>query len=265
MHPVLFEFDLFGLNIPLYSYGVMIMFGAIAAHLYIGTQAKKQLNIDAEKTQALTRIIIFTAFIGGKLLFYMEDPAYYFASVDRLLKNFRTGFVFYGSLLFAVPSVIWFFRKNQLPVLPMLDIVAVAGVILHAFGRMGCFLAGCCYGLPTDGPLYVEFTNELSKAPLNQHLHPTQLYSITLLLCILVVLLMFKRHQRFTGQLFLIYIALYAIGRGIIEVFRGDEERGYIIQDYLTHSQFISLMLVGVVIWYYIKLERNKAKSTSAS
>ncbi|MDA0196858.1 MAG: prolipoprotein diacylglyceryl transferase [Bacteroidetes bacterium] len=75
MHPKLFEFDLFGFNIPIYSYGVMIMLGAITAYLYIAYHAKKELGIEAVKVQALVRLIIFTAFVGGKLLFYLENPS----------------------------------------------------------------------------------------------------------------------------------------------------------------------------------------------
>ncbi len=238
------------------------MIGAVFAYLYISHHAKKELGILVENIQAFARIVIITAFVGGKLLYYLEDPSYYFFPPENMLKNFRTGFVFYGSLLFAVPSVIWYFRKKSLPLLPFLDILAVGTVILHASGRTGCLLAGCCYGLPTDGGIYIEFTNELAKAPLDQHLHPTQLYSIALLLSILIILLMFKRHKRFSGQLFLIYIALYAFGRGVIEIFRGDETRGYIIENYLTHSQFISLFLVGMVIWYYIRLNRQSRKTS---
>ena len=260
MYPVLFEIELFGTTIPIYGYGIMIMIGAIIAYFYVAHYAKRELGIPSENIQALARIIIIMAFLGGKLLYYLEDPSYYFSPPENMLKNFRTGFVFYGSLLFAVPSVIWYVRRKKLPLLPFLDIVAIGAVMLHASGRTGCFLAGCCYGLPTDGPFYLEFTDQLSKAPLNQHLHPTQLYSVGLLLCILVILLMFKRHQRFQGQLFLIYIGLYAIGRAIIEIFRGDEARGYIVEDYLTHSQLISLILVALVVWYYIKLDNTASK-----
>ena len=263
MHPVLFEIEIFGTHIPVYGYGFMIMVGAVIAYVYVSTQAKKALDIPSENIQALARIIIIMAFIGGKLLYYLEDPGYFFGTPSNMLSNFRTGFVFYGSLLFAVPAGIWYFRKKQLPVLPLLDIIAIGAVMLHASGRTGCFLAGCCYGLPTDGPIYVEFTHQLSKAPLNQHLHPTQLYSVTLLLSILVILVMFKRHQRFTGQLFLIYIGLYAVGRGVIEIFRGDEKRGYIIDDYLSHSQFISLFLVAAVAWYYVKLAKQEQKKSA--
>lgn len=261
MHPVIFEVDLFGLHFPIYGYGLMIMLGAFAAYFYISHQAKKQLDIPNEKILTLSRIIIITAFLGGKLLYYLEDPGYYFIPPSNMLKNFQSGFVFYGSLLFAVPSVIWYVRKNQIPTLPFLDIIAIAAVVLHAFGRSGCFLAGCCYGIPSDGPFTIQFTHQLSRAPLHQDLHPTQLYSVTLLLSILVILIMLKRHQRFKGQLFLVYLVLYSIGRGIIEIFRGDEARGYIIEGYLSHSQFISILLIMAVIWYYVRLSKKAQTS----
>ena len=108
----------------------------------------------------------------------------------------------------------------------MLDIVAVTATIVHFFGRLGCFTAGCCYGIHTDSVLGVTFTHEASKAkPLGESLHPTQLYDATLIALIGIILYMFKRHQRFQGQLFLIYIALYAVGRAVVENYRGDIRR----------------------------------------
>ena len=146
--------------------------------------------------------------------------------------------------------------------MPMLDIVAITATIVHFFGRLGCFAAGCCYGLPTHNhSLSVTFHHLASKAkPLGEPLHPTQLYEATLIACIGLILFMFKRHQRFQGQLFLIYIALYAIGRGIIENYRGDIRRGFIIENVLSHSQLISLILVGVVIYFYLKLSKKQKK-----
>ena len=73
---------------------------------------------------------------------------------------------------------------------------------------------------------------------------------------ILTILLITKRYQRFEGQLFLFYIVLYSIGRSVIEIFRGDAKRGFIIDGYVSHSQFISLILIsviGLVYWYLYK------------
>lgn len=253
MHPELFKIGTF----TIHTYGFMIMIGATLGYLYLSRSADKELGIDRDKIQNLAIFIILASFIGGKLLFYLENPSYYFSSFDNLKRNFRTGFVFYGSLLFAVPVAIWYFRKNKWPVWPMLDIIAITTCILHGSGRIGCFFAGCCHGIESDVPWAITFTHAHSQAPLNTPLHPTQLYSATLIFSILIILLMFKRHKRFEGQLFFIYISLYALGRSIIEIFRGDEERGYIIDDLLSHSQFISIVVISITIWAYLKFKKK--------
>jgi phosphatidylglycerol:prolipoprotein diacylglycerol transferase len=254
MHPELITFDLFGTPFTLHFYGVIIAFGAAVAYFYLARVAKRDLGIDQEVIQGLLRWIIFAAIVGGKLFFYLEKPAFYFGQPSNMLLNFRTGFVFYGSLIFAVPIAIYYVRKHGVPVLPFLDRLAIVACIIHAFGRLGCFMAGCCYGVPSNGPFQVTYTDPLSEAPLHQALHPTQLYEIALILGIMVILLMFRRYQRFEGQLFFIYVMLYGVGRCFTELYRGDVARGYIIDGVLSHSQFISLVLVAgvaVVYWYF--------------
>ncbi len=261
MHPEFISFDLFGNPITIHFYGVMIALGATLGYFYTSRTAKKELDIDSDIIQGLARWVIIAAFIGGKLFYYFESPAYYFSEPANMLKNFRTGFVFYGSLIFAIPTVIWYFRKHKLPFWPMMDLMAITGCIVHISGRMGCFFAGCCYGSPTDMPWGITFSDSLSQAkPLNTALHPTQLYEILLISTILVTLIMFKRHKRFEGQLFFLYIMMYAVGRSVTEIFRGDLRRGFIIEDVLSHSQFISLLLFLVVgTFYYLFSKRKKA------
>lgn len=253
MFPVLFSFDLGSGPTNIHSYGVLIAIGAIIAYIFTQYQAKKQLGIPSERIQALARIIIIGAFVGGKFFFYLEDPTFYFSSPEHLTKNFRNGFVFYGSLITVLPMLIWYFRKHRLPVWPMLDIMAFVALILHSFGRMGCFLAGCCYGKPTEGFIFVTYHDHLGAAPTDVHLHPTQLYSITLLVCIFVILWMFKRYKRFEGQLFMLYIMIYATGRAVIEMYRGDIRRGFLIEDWLSHSQGISIVLIAIVAFFYVR------------
>lgn len=253
MHPELFSIGSF----TIHTYGFMIMIGATLGFFYFSHAVGKEMGIAREKVQNLAILIILSAFVGGKLLFYLEDPGYYFSSFSNMKRNFRTGFVFYGSLLFAVPITIWYFKRHRWPVWPMLDRIAIVACIIHGTGRLGCFFAGCCHGVETDVPWSVTFTNEASQAPLHTALHPTQLYSALLIFSILVILLMFKRHKRFEGQLFFIYIILYAIGRAIIEIFRGDEERGYIIDNVLSHSQFISILVITLVVWAYMKFNKK--------
>ena len=254
MHPELFSIG----NFTVHTYGFMIMIGAVLGFLYMSSSVKKDLGIEREKVQNLAILIILSAFVGGKLFFFLEDPSYYFGSLANMKKNFRTGFVFYGSLLFAIPITVWYFKKEKWPLWPMMDRLAITACLIHGMGRLGCFFAGCCHGVPTDLPWRVTFSHPASQAqPLHTGLHPTQLYSAGLIFSILTVLLMFKRHKRFEGQLFFIYIILYAVGRGIIEIFRGDEERGYIIDNVLSHSQFISIIVILITIITYRKFKKK--------
>ena len=254
MHPELFSIG----NFTIHTYGFMIMIGASLGFFYMTSSAKKDLGIERDKIQNLAILIIIAAFVGGKLFFFMENPSYYFGSFENMKSNFRTGFVFYGSLIFAIPLTVWFFRKEKWPLWPMMDRLAITACIIHACGRMGCFFAGCCHGVPTDMPWGISFSDAATKAnPINTPLHPTQLYSSFMILCILGILWMMKRHNRFEGQLFFIYIILYASGRAIIEIFRGDEARGYVVDGIISHSQFISIIVISMTVLVYLRFRKK--------
>lgn len=259
MKPVIVEF----LGLTVHAYGLLIVIGGYMAYFFLSRAAKKEFDIAPEKISNLVFIIAAAAFIGGKVLFYLEDPSYYFGNPSNMFKNIGAGFVFFGSLLFAVPSTIWYFRKNKWPIIPMLDLLAITAVIVHGFGRVGCFLAGCCHGIPTDSWVGVTFTDPMCQAePLNTPLHPTQLYAVFMLASFFLFLNWFRKRKQFHGQVFLIYIMLYSIGRSIIEVFRGDEARGFIIGDWFTHSQFISLCIFTVAaVTYFIWKKKPSLKA----
>ena len=180
-----------------------------------------------------------------------------------MFKNFGQGFVFYGSLIFVIPISVWYFRKEKWPVWSVFDRLAITGTIIHACGRMGCFLAGCCYGIPTGTDFGLVFSHPHTHAePIDTHLHPTQLYEVGWILFTLITLVMFKRHNRFKGKLIFVYIIMYAVGRSIIEIFRGDLRRGFVIDGVLSHSQFISILIVlaasGFYWWFYKKKKPQK-------
>ncbi len=248
MHPELISIG----DFTIHTYGFMIMLGAVLGYIYMSKTVKKEMGITRDKIQNLAIIVILAAFVGGKIFFYLEKPDYYFNPPSNMFKNFRTGFVFYGSLLFAIPATVWYFRKEKWPLWPMMDRLAITACIIHFCGRLGCFFAGCCYGVPTDSFLGITFTDPRAQAePLHTALHPTQLYEATLIGSILVILYMLKRHDRLAGKLFFVYVILYASGRSIIEIFRGDVRRGYIIEGVLSHSQLISLLLIAFAVGYY--------------
>lgn len=252
MYPVLFEVG----SVTVYSYGFMIALGIVSGMTYLIIEGKKEVGLTFDQANKLFLYIFFAAIIGGKFFLFLEDPDAYLANPKRLLSG--RGFVFYGSFLFAIPTMWWFFKKNQLHTHRMLDVMAVTTCLVHMFGRIGCFLAGCCYGLPTDSLLGVTFTDEACFAePLNTPLFPTQLFEAVYIFLVVAVLLALKRKRTFYGQLFLCYLILYAIGRSILEIFRGDIGRGFVVDDYLSHSQFIAFMVLIAVAWVYMRWSKR--------
>ena len=129
--------------------------------------------------------------------------------------------------------------------------MAITTCLVHLFGRLGCFFAGCCYGSPTNSWLGVIFSDPLCAArPKGVPLHPTQIYEACYILLVMIILLSIRDRKKFNGQLFLLYLAFYAAGRTVIELFRGDEIRGYVL-GFISHSQVIAvLILLGVLLVY---------------
>ncbi len=252
MHPILFEVGSF----TVYSYGFCIALGALLGVLFLYIQGKKEFGLTFDQTNNLFIFIVLAAVIGGKLFMIFEDPSYYLANPKKLISG--SGFVFYGSLLTAIPVMLWYFKKSKLPVLGMLDIMAIVTCIVHAFGRIGCFMAGCCYGTPTHSVFGVVFTDPACQAePLHTALHPTQLYEAGFIFLLMGTLLLLRRKKQFDGQLFLIYLMAYAVGRGVLELFRGDLQRGFVIENVFSNSQFISLLVISITLYFYVKLKRK--------
>jgi len=252
MHPVLFEIG----SLTVYSYGFMIALGVLCAVAYMFFQGRKDVGLTFDQANTLFLLIFIAAFIGGKVFLLLENPSLYMNNPSKLFTG--RGFVFYGSFLFAIPTMLWFFKKHKLNTYKMLDVMAVVTCIVHMFGRIGCFFAGCCYGKPTQGPLGVTFTHEACQAPLNTPLIPTQLLEAGFIFLVMISLLIIKsKYQKFYGQLFLLYLILYAIGRSVLEIFRGDVARGFIIDGYLSHSQFIALLVVIVTGFVYVRWSKK--------
>lgn len=247
MHPELFHIG----NITIYTYAFLIVLGTVVASIYTKWRAKQELGIVA-LPNTFFYLIFIAGFVGGKIFFYLEKPSYYVHNPKMMLDNFSGGFVFYGSFVFIIPVVLWYLKKHCIPILPMLDILAITTLIVHSIGRLGCFFGGCCYGKPTTGVTGIVFPTTHGVA-----VHPTQLYEITALVFIMIILLFIKKKPHFKGKIFLLYIAFYAVARNILELFRGDK-RGFIIADYLSQSQFIGIVLLFIVSYLYIKLKKSQ-------
>lgn len=249
MHPELFSFHFNNQQITIYTYAFCIAFGTLLAILYTKWQAKKTLKITLSNN--FFYLIFVAGFIGGKIFLFLERPMYYIQNPKSVLNIFSGGFVFYGSFICTVVFVVWYLKKQKISVLPILDILAIATIIVHAIGRVGCYFAGCCFGKPTNSFLGIVFPTTNSTP-----VHPSQLYEVGSILLIMIGLFIIKKNKQFIGQIFLSYVLLYAIARSILEIFRGDN-RGFIIEQYLSHSQFIAICLTIIVCHFYYKLNKK--------
>jgi phosphatidylglycerol---prolipoprotein diacylglyceryl transferase len=149
---------------------------------------------------------------------------------------------------------IGYMKWHQLPIWKLADLFSPPIALGLFFGRIGCFLAGCCYGQETSLPWGVVFTDPNSLARLNVPLHPTQLYDAVSGLVLFLFLIWISRRKVFEGQVFWLFILLYSITRFFIEMLRGDP-RGFLFGDFISTSQGIGifLTLIALFMLFYLK------------
>lgn len=252
MHPVLIKFG----PVTIHTYGFFVALGFLLGLLLAVKEAKRQ-GISQNKIIDLGFYILLASILGSRLFFIMSNASYYLKNPLDIFKIWEGGLVFYGGVLFAIPTVIWYVKKHNLGTWSIADLFAPSIAIGHAFGRLGCLSAGCCYGKPAESlPCGIIFTDPNCLAPTNIALHPTQLYEAGGEFINFLILLLLKKHKLFNGQLFMTYLLLYSILRFTVEFFRGDVERGFIL-DNLSIAQGISVVMFLIAIVGMIALKRR--------
>lgn len=228
-----------------YGYGLMIAIGILAAYVTAEYRAKKH-GLDPDKIFYLVIWAVVGGFAGAKVLYFltrlkdiMENP--------RVLLDLADGFVVYGGIIGGIFSAMAYCKIKKMPFLKYFDLVMPSVALAQGFGRIGCFLAGCCYGRETDSALGIVFHNS-SYSPNGVKLLPTQLISSGLDFLLCAVLILLDRKKKGDGQIAGAYLVLYSIGRFILEFYRGDLIRGNV--GALTTSQFIAIFvaLAGVIL-----------------
>lgn len=250
MHPILFHIGSF----PVHAYGAL---GALAFVLGAGIvllRARAQ-GLDQNR---MSDVIFWTAIVGllgARVVFVLQNPSTA-SSLGDLLDLRGGGLVFYGALIAGLPVGFGLMRRFGLPIFATWDIWGTAFPLSHAISRLGCYAAGCCYGSPTGSALAVTYPADSMIAPPDVPVHPVQLYEAGALVLVGLVTNLFYRHRRYDGQVFLLYLVLYAIVRAVTETFRGDLDRGWFLQpllgEALTFSQGMSLVfaMVGLVVFF---------------
>lgn len=228
--------------ITIHGYGLMIVIGIMAA-LFIGEKRAKRRGLDPDEIWNLTICCAILGFLGAKLLYCIVDLRNVLENPIAIIKS--NGFVVYGGIIAGVLAGFLWCRLRGLMFWDYFDIVLPSVAVAQGFGRLGCFLAGCCYGRETDSFLGIAFHNS-DFAPNDVKLIPTQLISAAGMFLIAGFLFWYAWKPVKRGTVGFLYLILYSIGRFGVEFLRNDY-RGEI--GILSTSQFISLFIVvlGIV------------------
>jgi phosphatidylglycerol:prolipoprotein diacylglycerol transferase len=248
--------------LTIHTYGFLVALGFLAGIGFAVWRAKKE-GLPTDKIIDLSFYILLAAIIGSRLLFIIINAGHYIEHPLDVVKIWEGGLVFYGGVLLAVPTALWYVRNAGLGLWNTADIFAPAVAIGHAFGRLGCFAAGCCYGKISEAfPWSVIFTDPECLAPLNIALHPVQLYEAAGEFMNFFILAGLMRYKKFDGQLFMTYLLLYGTLRFVVEFFRGDTARGFLVGP-VSVSQGISILMVLSALAGFALLRRRNSRRQS--
>jgi phosphatidylglycerol:prolipoprotein diacylglycerol transferase len=266
MFPILFHIGSF----PIHTYGALgaaaFLTGAGIA-LWRGTR----LGMDQNRLADVIFWMAITSLLGARLVFVLQNPETV-SSLGEFLDLRGGGLVFYGSFLVGLPVGFALMHRYKLAPFAVWDLFGTAFPIAHAISRVGCYAAGCCYGSPTDPgfPWAITYPHDHPLAPSGVPVHPVQLYEAAALLGIGLLTNLFYPYRRFDGQVFLLYLVLYAAARPVLEIFRGDIDRGWFLPELLgqtlTWSQGMSAVFAvfALVVFFFGARSRSARLSTAA-
>jgi len=250
MHPILFEYG----HLKIFTYGFLLALAFLSAIFVAGREAQR-LGLPKGQFYDLCFYLILAALVGSRLLYILLELPAFLAHPWKIFALWEGGLVFHGGVILALATAVYYMRKHSMPWRPTLDALALGTPLGQFFGRVGCFMAGCCYGSPSNLPWAVTFTNPQTLCPVREPLHPAQLYEAFLALGVFGLLQVLKTHKRFDGQMMLTYFCLAGLVRFVVEFFRNPlDDRGPNILAGMPLTQVLALGLFLVsgtlLLWF---------------
>ncbi len=252
MQPIAFDMHVpFLGTVPVGWYGLLTLSGVLAALVVARAEVRRVGLLTPRQATDAVMITALASLVCGHLTFLLT-PAGGTAGI-------RAGSVLFGAIFGGAATVAGLALYHRVRPAELLDAAAPAGVLPPLLGRLGCFMAGCCYGTPTGSAIGVTFTDPAAPAPRGIPLHPTQLYEAAFLLALFLLLQWRRRRRAFPGELALLYVGVYSIGRFVLEFLRGDEIRGFVAGGRLSLSQAVALASLAVTAPLYAILRARVA------
>lgn len=244
--------------LTVHGYGVSIAVGLLLA-LYVACKRAKKRGMDDDICFGIVFCAAIFGFLGAKIMFCIVEWKAFIADPLSMLSS--SGFVVYGGITGGTLAVLIYSKIKKVKFLDYLDLCMPSVALAQAFGRLGCFFAGCCYGRETESWFGITFHNSL-YAPNNVKLIPTQLISSAADLLNMALLLLIAKNTKKKGVVTGCYVVFYSIGRFLIEMLR-DDERGSV--GILSTSQFYGIfsLVIGAAILYWAILHKEKEAPVS--
>ena len=265
MHPILVRF--FGFSI--HSYGVMLAIGFVVG-ISLAAREAVRTGLDPEKVLNLAFWILISSIVGSRLFHCIVFYPQYIRDPLRILKLWEGGLVFYGGFLGALLAGLVYCRVQHLNYWELGDLLMPSVMLGLVFGRIGCSLAGCCFGKACGPgfPLGMTFQNPLGLGIKNTPLYPTQVISALNALAIFLILWLYRKKKRFHGELVAICLIVYGVTRSLIEILREDP-RGFLHLGplLLSESQVVSvfMLLLAAYVLIWIRPKQNLSSQPQPS
>jgi phosphatidylglycerol:prolipoprotein diacylglycerol transferase len=247
------------------TYGFLFASAVLLAWFWFQSRARI-VGVPDDHSFNMSFYSVLAGVAGAKLLLILVDWRDYLRHPAEILGTLRAGGVLLGGVLAGAVTFTYYVRKHELPFLKLVDAAAAPLALAQSIGRLGCFSAGCCWGVETSSSaaLAVTFTDPVAHqqtgVPLGIPLVPVQLIQSLhdMALCLFLTLL-WRRRPRPDGTVFWTYVLLYSIGRGTIELWRGDAGRGLYFGGLLSTSQLLGIagILLAVVMLVRGGLQRR--------
>ena len=257
MHPILFKIG----SLTFYTYGLIMAAAFIIAYFYLLHLARIS-GQDEEFYSNFFFWIMVTGILGAKGLYLLVDWRNILNTVKDVVGCIRGGLVWYGGMIAVLVFGYFYARKYKKNYGRVADTIAVPAIVGLGIGRWGCLMAGCCYGKPSSLPWAITYPSlpiphQLAGIPV----HPSPIYeSIADFAIAGISYALFRRSKR-NGVTMLLVIMLYAVARFLLEFLRGDIERGFILSNKISTSQFISILIAAAAfgLTFYL-LSKRKAQ-----
>jgi phosphatidylglycerol:prolipoprotein diacylglycerol transferase len=256
MRPVLIHF--FG--IPIHTYGTMLAIALFACY-FLARQTFKQAGLKLSNSQIMDMCVlcVISGVLGSRVLYILQNISS-FTSFFDLFKVWEGGLSFHGGLMGGTIAMVIFLKKKQIPVLRASDAIVPCVLVGLSWGRIGCFMNGCCFGKVTGVPWSVKFPAGSPAFYKHQNLgllaegatsslavHPAQFYATVMAVLLVAILLWLHGRKKSDGAVLIASALFYGVVRFMLEFFRDDDVT---MAAGLTQSQFLSMGIfaVGVVL-----------------